>query len=280
MRWGNDEVTAYTSDISMSGVFVETNRCLPVGTMVSLDFQLVSGEDTLPVSVRGRVARRVFAQRKDDPKHLVGIGVEFRKFRVGEGLLRRVLATLGGTAPKKDDKRNGSRIPVSIPISWGTDDDCRQPGHFTDISVDGAFVIHSTIVQRPGTRLYIRFEVPHQGRFREVKAVATVVRTVNDGDAPAGMAVIFELSTVDVDYLQAFITRRLPAGQAAGAAMTEESRGLLRQSLGRLASRAKTSNKRPRPGQPGGHEIRLRWIIKALCYTLPVMLLAALLILC
>ena len=279
MGWGAQEVIAYTSDISMSGVFVETNRCLPVGTEVRLDFQLVNRGNSLPVSVQGTVARRVFTQRKDDPKHLVGIGVEFQKFLTGQELLREVLSTLRGTAPAKDEQRRSARIPVSIPITWGTSDACELAGHFSDISLDGSFIIHTNTPNSPGTRLYLRFEIPHLGRFREVKAVATVVRMVAEDDAsPGGMAVIFELSTVDVDYLHSFITRRLPRDQTPGAPMSAESKSQLTSRLSNMAARARASVKRTR--NPGGHQIRLKWIAKALCYSLPVIFVFALLMLC
>ena len=279
MSWGSQQITVYTSDISMSGVFLETNRCLPVGTEVGLDFELVSGGNPTPVHVEGTVARRVFAQRKDDQKHLVGVGVEFRKFHEGEALLQEVLTGLQHPAPHKNEQRTAARIPVSIPLTWGTSDACDQSGHLFDISVDGAFVIHAARTRAPGTRLYLRFEVPHQGRFREVKAVATVVRSVASEAAPAdGMAVIFELSTVDVDYLHSFINRRLPSDQTPGRARSDRSRGQDEGRLSRLTRRAGTSITSSR-GFSGGGQVRLKWIFKALCYTLPVMLVLLLLLL-
>ena len=279
MGWGSQEVTAYTSDISMSGVFVETNRCLPVGTEVLLDFQLVNAGESLPVSVQGTVARRVFTQRKDDPKHLVGIGVEFREFVAGEDLLREVLTRLEGAASPGHEQRQCARIPTSLPITWGTGEACELSGSFSDISVDGAFILQADARHAPGTRLHLKFEVPNQGRFREVKAMATVVRNVAAKDA-GGMAVVFELSSVDVDYLHSFITRRLPQGQAAGSSRTHGTTAQPRGGAPSLAARARPSMKKKRSKGSGVPQIRLRWIFKALCYTLPVLFLLGLLVLC
>ncbi len=276
VSWGTQSISAYTSDISMSGMFVETNRCLPVGTAVRLDFRLVSGDATLPVSVDGVVARRVFAQRKDVSAPLLGIGVKFKEFHVGQGLLRKVLAGLRLSAPRGAERRGSARIPASIPVSWGRREACDQGGRLADLSVDGAFIIHTPTSHRPGTRLYLRFEVPHQGRLREVKAVATVVRSMAADGADGGMAVIFELSTIDVDYLHAFIARRLPADQSPGKPMTAAAR---RGLLGRL-----TAGLPSRGGSGGGKEdasglapIRLGWNFKALCYTVPAVLVVLLL---
>lgn len=277
VSWGNQSFSAYTSDISMSGVFVETNRCLPVGTAVRLDFKLVSGEDTLPVSVDGAVARRVFAQRKEVSAPLLGIGVQFKEFHVGEGLLRKVLAGLRVSAPHKDERRGSARIPASLPVSWGRSEACDQGGRLADLSVDGAFIIHTPASHKPGTRLYLKFEVLHQGSLREVKAVATVVRNVAADAAAGGMAVIFELSTIDVDYLHAFIARRLPKDQSPGRPMAAAVRQGL---LDRLASSVAFSRRTTGAKEEGSGRapIRLAWIFRALCYTVPLLLVVLLMV--
>lgn len=214
LSWGGGKKNAHTMDISMSGAFVETDQVLSPGTAVKLQFQVLAKGSMVEVQVKGRVARKVTQDTVDSAHPRPGLGVQFQEFASGEQALEGALQALRlaeryvGQREREEaaNRRKAPRVKVGLPVSWGATNPPTLEGQLSSLSSSGGFMVHTESPCEPGSRIYLRFELPDAGRTREVKAVATVVRVVEEG--VLGMGIVFELSTVAVEFIERFVDDR------------------------------------------------------------------------
>ena len=123
LRVGSDEpVTARLWNLSMTGLFIATDKTYPAGTELQFEFRIDSGDE--PISGTASVAWR--RQLTVDRKRPAGVGVQFQRL-IGDGrkqvrafikdnptaqLPRRIpdRATLHNVLEKLDDERSGEGI--------------------------------------------------------------------------------------------------------------------------------------------------------------------------
>ena len=83
-----DSLSAYSVDISSTGIFVETVEHIPVGNVVNVEFSVPGHHGRNSVVAVGRVVRRVTAadcQARGVPP---GLGIHFEGLVLGEENLR------------------------------------------------------------------------------------------------------------------------------------------------------------------------------------------------
>lgn len=215
VRSAGEETTAFTTDVSVSGAFLETTRPLEVGAVAQLSFTVTQRNERHPVEAEGVVVRRLSVEEARQTGGLPGVGVAFTRFLWGGEAFAAALAGLlqEETALPAATRRRQRRAAVGLPIWWGHEGR-RQAGVLTNLSAAGAFFIETEATVTAGAALNLWFEVPVDGRARPVKATARVTRVVSGRDpvtqaATSGMAVALEVSPFDHRTLAAFLDRRL-----------------------------------------------------------------------
>lgn len=218
MTWSGGEVRAHTTDISLCGMFVETDEAPAVDTLVRLHFTLFEGAEPTAVDVAGKVVRRIEPDESSDCCPVPGVGIVLGAFRSGEAALRRIIGALDIAGQRaqtptwiEGDRRHAPRVVVGIPIRWGTEDPPDRQGQLLNLSQKSGFVLHSEPALELGATVHLRFELPDHGAAREVRARATVVRSVRQ-DGGVGMGIALDLSSVTVaERMARFVkSRRRP----------------------------------------------------------------------
>lgn len=220
LSWRGGELQALSSDISTSGVFVETAERIPRGTDVQLALELFHDGRPRPVEAQGLVTR---VTSGEDAGGLTGLGIHFESFQRGQQVLAAVLGELAVdralTDPEQDapatgmERRRSSREPTGIKVRWGVDEPTNA-GYISDLSDQGAFVLHTAEPCAQGTRLVVEFDISLHGELQTVHADATAVRLKALSGMVHGMGLMFDLSTVDVRRLAAFLESRRRAGRS------------------------------------------------------------------
>jgi Tfp pilus assembly protein PilZ len=199
------EIQAYSTDISTTGIFVETPNPLPVGSVVLLGFTLAAGTRKT-IQAEGRVVQVRTAEAATAQGVLPGMGIMFQGFLFGKadlaGELSNRLETLRRSRGR--GKRDASRDPrflVGFPVLWGTKPPPTQVGFITEIEPGGAYVITEN-PQVPGAHLYLSFEVPTSGMPQKVRAVAHVTRAnfpthPEADDEPIGMGITLDEASLE-----------------------------------------------------------------------------------
>jgi Tfp pilus assembly protein PilZ len=218
LRCGSRELICHTSDVSLTGTFLETRDELAPGTPVHLSFAVGQVNAEGQVEVEGRVARWVSPASAAETGGIPGLGIEFTRFIWGAGTLRHALDQLlaGCRSAHFAGRRRSARVAVGLPICWGNTCKPTLAGFLTNLSASGAYFIESCMRVPVGTHLHLWFELPVHGEVQAVRAVAIVVRVTDastDGEA-SGMGVQFEQSSIDRAVLQDFLDRRLSNGVA------------------------------------------------------------------
>ena len=217
MSWSGGVVRAHTTDISLCGMFVETREPLEVDTLVRLRFKLFEDGKAVAVDVAGKVVRRIDADVVTEHCPVPGVGIVLGRFHAGEAALRRVITALDTACRRAttwswadSDRRDSPRVVVGIPVRWGTSEPPDREGQLMNLSQQSGFVLHSEPPLQEGATIHISFDLPDHGSAREVRARATVKRTVRQ-DGGVGMGIAFDLSSVTVEQMTQFMdSRRRP----------------------------------------------------------------------
>ena len=223
LAWDVDECLGYSTNISLSGIYVETRDYLPEGTAVRVEFDLAEAGGLGRVYVDGAVARHIGEKEAEDRQLVPGVGIRFGEFVVGKfDLIRFLTPTKKAAEPVEadplepapdegDERRVAARVATGLPVAWGRADPPDAPGYLANLSTTGAFSIQTDKPCAVGEKIYLMFELPRtEGRgVTRVRAIAHVVRTVEPGGArPAGMGVHFDTASVDVETIRQFVKGR------------------------------------------------------------------------
>jgi len=221
LAWDEDECLAYTTNLSVVGLFAETRNDIPVDTEIRVEFDLVEAGGLGRVYADGVVARHIDVAEAEARQLVPGVGIRFDEFVVGKFDLIRFLTPskkpepaaepAEKPAPEPDERRIATRVATGLPVTWGRADPPDQSGQLANLSTSGAFSIQTEQPCAVGEKIYLMFELPRPDRrgTKRVRAIAHVVRVVDPGgERPSGMGVQFESSSVDVETIRAFVEGR------------------------------------------------------------------------
>ena len=108
------------------------------------------------------------------------------------------------------EQRRAPRVSLGIPVWWGDSDPPSFKGHLSNISETGALALYAGEMLPLGSRIFVGFKVPVDGRVVEVRGIARVMRAVPQKNSELhGMGLEFEASTMDIQTLSRFIEGRL-----------------------------------------------------------------------
>lgn len=214
IHWRGGQFKAMTTDLSPSGILVESAEDLPKGAPVRVRFELAFGGRTGRVVADGRVARTVRSRRKSGV--IRGMGIRFDNVSTGETLLREYVE---GRLKRTDtlimrfkERRTESRISVGIPVRWGTSPTPDQDGLLTNLSSTGSFFITGATGVDGGTRIYLTFDIVEGKKVEHVRAVGRVVRSTEGASGKTGLAVRFDVASMDVEAITWFVRQRTEGG--------------------------------------------------------------------
>ena len=214
--WDSGEITGYSTDVSSSGLFVETVQALPAGTNVRVEFSVTQQMGLTRIVAEGLVERCLRAGGDVDSSPLSGMGIRLDRFLFGgetlDHYVNQHLRAVSATAARlADDRRRAPRVTVGFPLFWGPDDPPQREGFLSDLSATGCFIVGAA--EPVGTALHLWFELPISGRSVPIRALARVARVIPaDGDLPAAMGLHFEPSSMDVEAfatISGFVDTRL-----------------------------------------------------------------------
>ena len=104
LAWDVDECLGYSTNISLSGIYVETRDYLPEGTAVRVEFDLAEAGGLGRVYVDGAVARHIGEKEAEDRQLVPGVGIRFGEFVVGKfDLIRFLTPTKKAAEPVEAD---------------------------------------------------------------------------------------------------------------------------------------------------------------------------------
>ncbi len=210
ITWRGGQFVAMTTDLSPAGILVETSEVLPKGAPVRVRFQLAFGGRTGRVAADGRIARVVKSRREAGV--IRGLGIRFNNVSTGETLLREYVE---GRLTRTDtlimrfkERRTESRISVGIPVRWGTSPTPDQDGLLSNLSSTGSFFITGAAGVEDGTRIYLTFDITVDKKVEHVRAVGRVVRSTEGASGKTGLAVHFDVASMDIEAITWFVRQR------------------------------------------------------------------------
>lgn len=216
--WSGGELSGYTTDITSASVFVETGTPLAKGTRLRVSFRVDRDGTPMEVVADGKVVRVQDAARATTPYVPTGMAIRFTDFKQGFGeykaYVRRMLDEFHHPAADVE-KRAARRLPVGVPVYWSETYPPDKPGHLSNLSSSGCFVVETDETAEPGTRIYLGFDLPIGGETHRVRAVANVVRLA-PGEAPSGhgMGIAFDMASMSVNEIEGFIREQCARADA------------------------------------------------------------------
>jgi len=209
--WRGGELRAFTSDVSVDSVFLETREPLNAGARVRVELSVASPSGPRKVVADGEVMRTGASEFGSGSAK--GMAVQFDAFRSGfsdlKAFIESQLRVYKGGDDAVDDRRRACRIPVGLPVTWGTSDPPALEGYLSNLSASGSYVLETEQPVEPGVRLYMQFTLPLDGGARKVRAIATVARIqASDEEGFQGMGIAFDATTVDAALIRRFVEER------------------------------------------------------------------------
>ncbi len=179
VSWEGGEFTCSTVDMSLAGLFLETEEAVPVDTPIRFDGVLEVGGDRWRLLGLGEVARGVRVEDPAATAAIPGLGVRITEVFLGEDALTRALgeaaALLRENEPERGDRRS-PRILVGVPVRWGPTWPPDRDGYLSNVSSSGALVLASDEPLEPGSAIHLSLELPSGREISGVRTLATVVR--------------------------------------------------------------------------------------------------------
>ncbi len=177
--WRGGQFTCTTVDLSLTGLFLETEEPIPVGTEVRFDGVLEVPGDRWHLAGLGEVIRAVRIGDLDPETPVPGLGVSIAEFFLGEEALTGVLdeaATEVRESAAKDAGRRAPRILVGLPARWGPTWPPDQEGYLSNVSSSGALVLTAGEALEPGAAIHVCVDIPVGREVSQMRTLATVTR--------------------------------------------------------------------------------------------------------
>ena len=229
VAWDGGEVSGYSTDVSEQGIFVETNRQLPAGTPVRVEFGVTRRGDITRIVAEGHVVCGYLTGMEAGCSPIAGLGIRFDEFVFGRNELagyvtEQLRAVHSASAALEAERRVAPRVTVGFPVFWGTASPPDREAFLSNLSATGCLVIGDA--EPVGSRLHLWFEYPSSGTSLPTRVEAEVVRLLpRRDDLPPAMGLQFEAGSLEpeqLEPLERFVDTRLawlrlledlPAGQ-------------------------------------------------------------------
>ncbi len=201
--WSDGDFHGKATNISMKGLFVETEIGIDVGIAVMVEFSVVCAEGLERVVVSGQVARSFDAKDTFSGRMRSGVGIRFEMFLDGKRELARFIKErvqrAGARRDEQNDRRRHPRVAVSLPVSWRAPTRRERHGYLLRMPAPGSFALESTTLVPTGTKLKINMELPAEdGPQERIEAWATVSSLISSPEQAGGMVVDLDLSPVEL----------------------------------------------------------------------------------
>jgi hypothetical protein len=125
--------SAYTLDLSMSGMFLQSAEELRPADWMRLGFQVSLGQERKPVQAFGQVIRTLSREKAAEYGLLPGVALEFRSFVQGRDELRSFLSRKLGVGGEEVGEAHESELPAGV-------HDLGRPGVAASAGTRGAVV--------------------------------------------------------------------------------------------------------------------------------------------
>jgi len=205
IAWDGGEISGYSTDVSERGIFVETNRPLPAGTDVRVEFGVTRQGSVTRIVAEGRVTCSYLTGMEAGCSPIAGLGVQFDGFVFGEGDLTRYVteqlrAVNAASAALEAERRSSPRVTVGFPVFFGTSTPPDREAFLGNLSATGCLVVGYE--EQVGTRLNLWFEYPSAGTSVSIRAAATVARIIPAReDLPPAFGLHFDTGSLEPEEL-------------------------------------------------------------------------------
>ena len=227
--WSDGEVQGKGTNISMKGLFVETEERIAVDTPVMVEFSVITDEELARVVASGHVVRCFDARDTISGRMRSGLGIRFEMFLAGKRSLKRFVRERSQNTRSvhgmRVERRSHRRVAVSLPVSWQARGRPTRHGYLLRMPTPGLFALESKTLVATGTSLEICLALPGEpGECIEAKAeVRSLISTL---DQAGGMVVEMDLSPVDMALVNRYAKRfgDGPTSDPADAPRSERAR--------------------------------------------------------
>ncbi len=206
--WSGGEIRGKATNISMKGLFVETEGVIDVDEPVMIEFAVIVDEEPRTVIASGHVVRAFDATDTISGRIRSGLGIRFELILSGKGSLKAFIRQRARRAMEghnlRVERRSQARVDASLPVAWkaGRAGDWRH-GYLLRLPANAGFVVETPTLVSTGTRVMIRVDLPVKTGDARIDARARVAGLMSSQDQAGGMIVDLDLNPVDV----ALITR-------------------------------------------------------------------------
>ena len=221
--WDGGEISGYSTDVSEQGIFVETNRPLPAGTQVRVEFGVTRSGGVTRIVVEGHVVCGYFTGTEVGCSPIAGLGILFDEFVFGRydltGYVTEQLRAVNSASAELDaERRVAARVTVGFPVFWGRSSPPDREAFLSNLSASGCLVIGGA--EPVGSQLHLWFEYPSAGTSLPIRVAATVVRLLPQrDDLPPTMGLRFDEGALEPDQLESltgFVDTRLAWARLLG----------------------------------------------------------------
>lgn len=179
VTWQGGEFSCSTVDISLAGLFIETEEPIPVGSSIRFEGMMEVAGDRWHLAGLGEVTRGVRIGDLDPDTPIPGLGVRTQEIYLGEGALTDALdeaaAEIRASVAERGARRS-PRILVGVPVRWGPTWPPDRDGYLSNVSSSGALVLTADEPLEPGAAIHLSVELPTGREFSPLRTLATVAR--------------------------------------------------------------------------------------------------------
>lgn len=200
--WADGEIQGKATNISMKGLFVETEARVEMEIPVMVEFSVIRGEDLARIVASGQVVRCFDAKDTISGRMRSGLGIKFEMFLAGKRSLKRFVIQRSRSQAAghqmRVERRSHQRVSVSLPVSWYVRGQKPRHGYLLRMPTPGFFALESSTLVATGSELDIRLALPGEASGERISATAKVTSLISALDQAGGMIVEMDLSPVEL----------------------------------------------------------------------------------
>lgn len=200
--WADGEIQGKATNLSMKGLFVETESRIDMETPVMVEFSVIRGDDLVRIVASGQVVRCFDAKDTISGRMRSGLGIKFEMFLAGKRALKRFVVQRSRSQAAghrmRVERRSNQRVAVSLPVSWTVRGQKRRHGYLLRMPTSGLFALESTTLVATGSELDVHLALPGEAGEEKISASAKVTSLISTLDQAGGMVVEMDLSPVEL----------------------------------------------------------------------------------